>query len=245
MGFLDTLFGGGAEKDAADKNRALLSDYLTKGTSALDTGMAGSTAALGSAKDTLAALQNKYGAGTNLYLNALGVNGADAAQTANQSFTTNPGYQQGIDAGLDAINRRRAAGGMLDSGNADIDAQTLGQNTQNQQYNTWLSNLGGLVAPETQAATGVAGVDTNLANLSQQDATNRIGLQGNYTSGNIGANNYQAAGEAAGAKNLLGGALSLAGLGLKASGVGGFGSALGGGNASTMNVGGQSFPMFS
>lgn len=224
--FLDTLFGGGAEKDAANANRSLLTDYLNKGTSALDSGLTSSTGYLNSAGTTLSDLQKKYGAGTDLYLNALGVNGADAAQQAQQSFTNGPGYQQGINAGLDAINRRRAAGGMLDSGNADLDALNFAQNNQNQQYNTWLSNLGGLVSPETQAATGVANNDTNLANLYQTDATNRIGLYGNYASGNIGANNMQAAGESAGAKNLLGGALSLAGLGLKASGIGGFGSAL-------------------
>lgn len=226
MSFLDDLFGGGAEKAAADKNRVLLSDYLTKGTSALDTGLASSTGYLNSAGTTLSDLQKKYGAGTSLYLDALGVNGADAAKTAQQSFTNGPGYEQGIDAGLAAINRRRAAGGMLDSGNADLDALNFAQNNQNQQFGSWLDRLGGLVSPETQAATGVANNDTNLANLSQTDATNRIGLYGNYASGNIGANNMQAAGEAAGAKNLLGGALSLAGLGLKASGVGGFGSAL-------------------
>jgi hypothetical protein len=224
--FLDTLFGGGAEKDAANANRSLLTDYLNKGTSALDSGLTSSTSYLNSAGTTLSDLQKKYGAGTDLYLNALGVNGADAAQQAQQSFTNGPGYQQGINAGLDAINRRRAAGGMLDSGNADLDALNFAQNNQNQQYNTWLSNLGGLVSPEAQAATGVANNDTNLANLYSTDATNRIGLYGNYASGNIGANNMQAAGESAGAKNLLGGALSLAGLGLKASGIGGFGSAL-------------------
>lgn len=226
MGLFDTLFGGGSEKAAADKNRALLSDYLNKGTSALDSGLTSSTGYLNSAGTTLSDLQKKYGAGTDLYLNALGVNGADAAKTAQQSFTNNPGNEAAINAGLDAINRRRAAGGMLDSGNADLDALNFAQNNQNQQYNTWLSNLGGLVSPETQAATGVANNDTNLANLYQTDATNRIGLYGNYASGNIGANNMQAAGESAGAKNLLGGALSLAGLGLKASGIGGFGSAL-------------------
>jgi hypothetical protein len=245
MSFLDDLFGGGAEKAAADKNRALLSDYLSKGTSALDSGLSSSTGYLNSAGSTLSDLQNKYGAGTDLYLNALGVNGADAAKTAQQSFTNGPGYQQGIDAGLDAINRRRAAGGMLDSGNADLDALNFAQNNQNQQYNTWLSNLGGLVSPETQAATGVANNDTNLANLYSTDATNRIGLYGNYASGNIGANNYQAAGEAAGAKNLLGGALSLATLGTSLAGGGGLGSLLKGGNASTFKVGSQSFPMFS
>lgn len=223
--FFDTLFGGGAEREAADKNRALYADYLSKGNTALDSGLTNSLGALGKAGDIYGGLQSKYGAGTDLYLNALGVNGADAAKTAQSSFTTSPGYQAGIDAGIDVLNRRRAAGGMLDSGNADLDALTYGQNQQNQQYNGWLDRLGGLISPEVTAASGAAGNQTNISNLYQNDATNRIGLQGNYTSGNIGANNLQAQGESQGARNALGGALSLANLGLKASGIGGFGSA--------------------
>jgi len=244
-GFFDTLFGGGAEREAADKNRALYSDYLAKGNSALDSGMTNSLGALGKAGDIYGGLQSKYGAGTGLYLDALGVNGADKAKAAQSSFTTSPGYQAGIDAGIDVLNRRRASGGMLDSGNADLDALTYGQNLQNQQYNGWLDRLGGLVSPELTAASGAAGNQTNIANLYQNDATNRIGLQGNYTSGVTGANNYEAAGASAGAKNLLGGALSLATLGTSLAGGGGLGSLLGGGGrASTMNYGGQSWPMF-
>lgn len=224
--FLSTLFGGGAEKDAANANRTVLSDYLTKGTSALDSGLASSTGYLNNAGTTLSDLQKKYGAATSLGLDALGVNGTDAANSAWANYTSGPQYTTDVKAGLDAINRRRAAASMSDSGNADIDALTLGQTLENKNSNQWLSNLLGFTSPETTAATGVANNDTNLANLSQTDATNRIGLYGNYASGNIGANNYQAAGESAGAKNLFGGALSLAGLGLKASGIGGFGSAL-------------------
>lgn len=242
--FFDTLFGGGAEREAADKNRALYSDYLAKGNSALDSGMTNSLGALGKAGDIYGGLQSKYGAGTGLYLDALGVNGADKAQAAQSSFTTSPGYQAGIDAGIDVLNRRRASGGMLDSGNADLDALTYGQNLQNQQYSGWLDRLGGLVSPEMTAASGAAGNQTNIANLYQNDATNRIGLQGNYTSGVTGANNYEAAGASAGAKNLLGGALSLATLGTSLAGGGGLGSSLFGGNQSTMSYGGQSWPMF-
>jgi hypothetical protein len=75
-----------------------------------------------------------------------------------------------------------------------------------------------------------------LANLYQTDATNRVGLQGNVTSGDASANVLQAQGEAAGAKNLLGAGLSLAslaaggvggGLGGMLGGSGGMGSALG------------------
>lgn len=229
--FLDTLFGGGAEKEAADKNRQLYSDYLSQGTTALNNAYGTSQNALNTAYGSLSGLGQKYGAGTDLYLNALGVNGADAAAKAQQSFTTSPGYQQGIDAGLDVINRRRAAAGMSNSGNADLDALNFAQNNQNQQYNTWLSNLGGLVSPELSATTGAAGVQQSLSDLAQNDASNRIGLQGNYASGTASANNAQAAGEAAGAKNLLGGALGLASLGtsLFTGGAGGLGSSLLGG----------------
>lgn len=224
--FFSTLFGGGAEKEAAERNRALLSDYLGKGTSALDTGYDRSKSALDTAYGSLSDLAGKYGAGTSLYLDALGVNGADAARTAQQSFVNNPGNDAAITAGLDAINRRRAAAGMTNSGNADLDALTFGQNLQNQQYGSWLDRLGGFVSPELSATTGGAGVQQSLSDLSQSDAANRVGLYGNYTSGNVAANNMQAQGESQGARNLLGGALSLAGLGLKASGIGGFGSAL-------------------
>lgn len=211
--FLSTLFGGGAEKEAAEKNRAALGTYQTQGLGALDSGLASSKGYLDNAGSIYSGLQDKYGAGTKLYLDALGVNGPDAAKAAQSSFTTSPGYDAGIDAGMSAINRRRAGAGMLDSGNADQDAMTFAQNAQNQQYNNWLSNLGGLINPEVASASGTAGNMTNLSNLYQNDASNRIGLYGNVASGNIGANNLQAQGASQGARNLLGGALSLAGLG--------------------------------
>lgn len=227
---LGTLFGGGAEKEAADKNRALYDSYYNNGLGYLGTGYSNAKSALDQAYQPLAALGSKYGAGTSLYLDALGVNGADAAAKAQQSFTTNPGNEAAITAGLDAINRRRAAGGMLDSGNADLDALTFAQNNQNQQYGSWLDRLGGLISPELSATTGASGVKTGLAALEQQNAQDQIGLLGNYTTGNVSANNMQAAGEAAGAKNLLGGALGLAQLGtsLFTGGAGGLGSILGG-----------------
>ena len=243
--FFDTLFSGGAEKDAADKNRQALSGYLTNGLGYLDTAYGNSKGYLDSAYGSLSDLSKKYGAGSTLYLDALGVNGADAAKAAQSSFTNNPGNEAAIDAGLSAINRRRAGAGMSDSGNADLDALQFSQNLQNQQYNGWLDRLGGLVSPELSATSGAASSLGALSDLSQNDASNRIGLQGNYTSGIVGANNYEAAGASAGAKNLLGGALSLATLGTSLAGGGGLGSLLGGGGrASTMNYGGQSWPMF-
>lgn len=235
-GFFDTLFGGGAEKEAAEKNKQLYAQYGQLGTGYLDSGFTGSKDALATAKGEFTPLSALYSKGSNLYADALGLNGAEGGARASSAFTTQPGYQAGIDAGIDVLNRRRAAGGMLNSGNADLDALTFGQNQQNQQYNNWLTNLGGYDQKSLTTAGAMAGVDSGLSNLYQTDASNRVGLQGNVTSGNANANVLQAQGEAAGAKNLLG-----AGLGVASLAMGGMGGGMGGlGGLGSMFGGGQS-----
>src|SRR6188768_4239933 len=252
-GFFSTLFGGVAEKEAANKNRALLAQYGQTGNAALDTGLSQSTGAVntgagnaagllgqntglyqnlgqlgtgyldsglqkqlgalnqaGQAYEPLSALASKYGGGTDMYLNSLGVNGAGGNQAAVDAFQAGPGYEFAQSQGLDAINRQRAATGM--AGNATNIANMYGADTA--------ARLG----LQQGVTAGQAGVNTNLANnqvalgnslagLYSGDATNRVGLQGNITSGGMSANNTQAAGEAAGAKNLLGAGMNLASLG--------------------------------
>jgi len=229
MGFFDDLFGGGAEKAAADKNRQQYDNLQSQGSGLLtqgyNTGVTNLNSALG-AYTPLSNLAQQYGKGTTMELNALGLNGASGNAAATAAFQNNPGYTGAINAGLDVINRRRAAGGMLNSGNADQDAQTFGQNLQNQQYNNWLSNLSGLnnnaLSATAGTAQGQAGVYGDLAGLANNNATNQVNLLGQTTAGQVGANNLQAQGESAGAKNLLGLGTSLLGLGT------GGGSTLGG-----------------
>lgn len=239
--FLSTLFGGGAESDAANANRGLYQNYYGYGQDFLGQGYQTGQQNLNSATDLYRNLASQYGRGTSLYLDALGINGADAARNAQSSFTTSPGYEQGINAGLDAINRRRAAAGMANSGNADLDALNFAQNNQNQQYNNWLSGLSGINQNNITATQGQAAGYGSLADLASQYSQNQTGLLGNYTSGMTSANNLEAAGKAAGAKNLLGAGLSLATLGA-GGGFGGLGSALGGlaGNAGRLFMGGGS-----
>jgi hypothetical protein len=228
--FLGTLFGGGAEKEAADKNRALYSQYGTLGSGYLDSGLAGSKDALGQAKSEYDALNPTYTGALTMLGNAYGLNGPAGTQAAQSSFTSSPYAGLGEQAGLDAISRQRAATGMLDSGNANIDYLNFAQKNTNDQYNNWLQGLTGLSNNALTVAGAKSGVDTGLANLYQTDATNRVGLQGNVTSGDANANVLQAQGEAAGAKNLLGAGLSLATLGVGGGfgggSLGGLGSAL-------------------
>lgn len=231
--FLSTLFGGGAETDAANANKALYQQYLDQGNKDLATGYQTSQGALNNALGAyqpLSDLAGKYTQGTDLYLNSLGVNGAAGNAAATQAYQQSPGYQNTLNQGLDAITRQRAASGMLNSGNTSIDTMNYATGLANNDYTNWQNQLAGVnnnaLSATSGAASGQAGVYGAQSDLSQQNAQNQVGLLGNYTSGNAAANNSQAAGEAAGAKNLLGGALSLASLGLTAGGVGGFGSGL-------------------
>jgi hypothetical protein len=236
-GFFDTLFGGGAEREAAEKNRALLAQYGPQAQGYLTTGYQTGQANLGSAigaYDPLSALGAKYGGASDLYLGALGAAGPEAAARAKAAWPGVPGNELAISSALDVLNRRRAGQGMGMSGNADIDALTFAQTRQNEQYDRWLQNLAqagqtgvGLIGA---AAQGRAGGFTNLANLAQQYAQNQTGVAGNVLQGGVSANTLQAQGEAAGAKNLLGAGLSLATLGMGGNPFGGslFGSGGGG-----------------
>lgn len=232
-GFFDTLFGGGAEREAAEKNRALTAQYGTQAqdylTSGYTTGTENLNKAIG-AYDPLAALATQYNKAGTLNLDALGVNGPEAQAAARSAFTTTPGYDLTQSAALDAIDRRRAIGGMYASGNADQDTiDWVTKNLYEQQYAPWLQGLQQAgntgVATSGAVAAGQAGGYGSLANLAQQYSQNQTGVAGNVLSGNVNANNLQAAGEAAGAKNLLGAGLSLASLAL--GGGGGTGSSLG------------------
>jgi hypothetical protein len=230
-GFFDTLFGGGAEAEAADKNRALLGAALPQQQGYLQTGYNTGTQDLNQAigaYSPLSALAGKYGAGTDLYLNALGVNGPQAAQQAQSQFTTTPGFQLSQKAGLDAVNQRRALGGMMTSGNADQDAINYSQNNIYQnQYQPWMQGLSGInqnnIATTGAAAAGQAAGYGSLANLATGYGQDQTSLLNNYNSGMMNANNTQAAGEAAGAKNAMSAALGIGSALLTGGGSLGFG----------------------
>lgn len=251
MGFFDDLFGGGAEKRAAEKNRAAYAQYgqdansyldrgLDKSLSSLNTGygnagqqfdatrgiysnlestgggildrgMAGAQGALNDARTAygpLSDLASKYGSATSLYLDSLGANGATGNQNAVDAFQAGPGYEFTLNQGLDALNRRRAAGGMLNSGNSDLDAIKFGTGLADKTYGDWQTRLAGFVNPELSAtqgaASGIAGVDQSLAGLYGTDAASRLGLAGTVAGGQAGVNTAQAANDVALGNSLAG-----------------------------------------
>ena len=236
--FLDTLFGGGAQEDAAAKNAAALGSYQTSANAALGQGYNTATGDVNSAISSytpLATLGQQYGQAGSLLLGAEGAGGPAGTAAAQSAFTNAPGYTGAVSAGTDALLRQLSASGMSQSGNAAQDVGTFTQNLQNQQYNTWLQNLQatagmGLTATGA-AAQGQATGYTNLGNLATQFGQDQSGVAGNVASGTVADNNMVAAGQAAGAKNLLGAGLSLATLGL---GGNPFGGSLTGGSSGSL-----------
>lgn len=190
-----------------------------------------------SAYDPLSSLANNYNKAGDLHLDAMGVNGPEAAARVQGAFTSNTGYDLINKAAMEAIDRRRAIGGMYASGNADQDTiDYVTKNIYGTQYQPWLQGLQsagqtGLATSGTVAA-GQAGGYGSLASLAERLAGNQVGVSGNVLGQDVNANNLQAAGEAQGAKNLLGAGLSLASLAFGGAG-GGMGlSSLGSGLSS-------------
>jgi hypothetical protein len=253
--FLSDLFSGGAEKEAAQKDIAAAQGYQGQALPALQQGYQTGTTALNQgigAFTPLANLGAQYSSVSPLLTNALGAGGAAGQQSALNAFQNyNPGYQFALNQAQQAAERAAGAGGMTASGNLIQAEQQNATNLANQNFNTWIKQLqdtGQMGIGATQAAAqGQATGYGGLADLASQYAQNQANVYGNVEGATIGANNLQAAGEAAGAKNLLGAGLSLATLGLGGnpfggsmaggSSSGGFGSTLLGGLGKSLGFG--------
>lgn len=178
-----------------------------------DAAMPQSLAALDAARGAFDPLTAKYGAGTDLYLDSLGVNGAEGNQRAVDAFQTAPGYDFAMNQGLDAIDRRAASRGMLASGNTNLDTINYATGVANQEYGNWQNRLGGLVSPEMAAASGVAGIETGRAGLYGQDAQNRVNLASGVAAEQNNQTTQAANAAMQGSGNLWGLGLNLAKLG--------------------------------
>ncbi|EJW11246.1 hypothetical protein A33M_3324 [Rhodovulum sp. PH10] len=198
QGYLDT--GQADALGAISSGETKAADAITSGTTsgvnainsglsnqigALDTGLANANTAYGnavSAYSPLTDLGSKYGSATSLYLDALGVNGADAAAAAQSAYTESPGYQYQVDQATDAAARKAASLGLAASGNTLSAISSQAQNIANTEYNSYLDRLAGFVNPELSAtsgaASGIAGAYGQQAGTATTDAANRASAYG-------------------------------------------------------------------
>lgn len=249
MGIFDSLtdiFTGRPAKEAAAKNTALLQQNQIAGTGTLNAAQDNSLASLTAAGGMYAPLAGKYGAGSNLYLDSLGVNGPEGNTRATGAFQAGPGYQYAVDQSLDGINRHAAATGVAAGGNTLAALGDRAGNMANQEYGNWQSKLAGLVAPEFQAVGGQAGAEAAKSPVYANTANSIANLGTKTTEGVTGQNTQAANAELAGSGNLWGLGLNLAKLGVGAAtgGTSLLGGMGGGGTAGVMNYGGQAWPKF-
>lgn len=163
----------------------------------LDKGYGTATGALETGLGYFAPYADRFNAGSQLRADALGINGAEGNQRATAAFTAGPGYQFQLDQGLQALNRRRAAGGSLNSGNADADTLAYSQGLANQTYNNWLGQFANYDSLGLQTAGQQAGIQGGLANLATSDAAQRGQILSDATAAKIGLfSNAMAAGDA-------------------------------------------------
>lgn len=236
MGIFD-IFTGESARRAADQNSAALRQNQAAGTDALNTAQGSSIAALNTAGGYYAPLTQKYGAGTGMYLDSLGVNGPEGNTRATGAFQAGPGYQYAVDQSLDQTRRAAARDGSLVNGNTLAALSDRAGNMANQEFGNWQTKLGGLIAPEFQATAGQAGAEAGKVPVYANTANQIVGLGTNTTNG-INSQNTQAANAAMqGSGNLwnLGmqaaTALATGGTSLLGSGLAG----LGGGGQSMAN----------
>jgi hypothetical protein len=185
-------------------------------------------------------LAQSAGVADTMYSNALGLNGTTGTQAAQGAFQTSPGYGFQLDQGLQALMRKRAAGGQLASGNADADTLRYSQGLASGEWGGWLDRLGNLGNRGLAIAGAQSAYDRDQANLASGYYGNRVGLMketlGDVVGLGVGALKAGDAAKTANQNMMLGGlntAASLAGSIFSGAmgGMGGAGGAVGAGNA--------------
>jgi hypothetical protein len=203
---------------AAMYGQTALDDSEKRVLGELEKGYTGAQGYLGQAKDLFGGMTTQGQAGLDRYLSLLSGDQSALEGTA--------GYQFAMDQGLQALNRRRAAGGMLNSGNADADAIKFASGLASQTLNQERQAALPLMQLYSQGISGQAGSLGSLADLDMGYFGSRAGIMDQNDKDKLGlVVGALKAGDAAKAQNqanMLGaitGGLNLLGSGL---GSGGF-----------------------
>lgn len=215
MGLFD-MFTGKSAKDAANQNRAVFQGYQDAGLRDLDTGMERALPELDNAIGAYSSLDTlgaKYGRGTDLLLDSMGVNGAEGSARGRDAFTAGPGYQFMVD---EATDRAQRAGARFSPGGNEIDQVTrVASGLAGQEWNAHLGRLGALVAPELQATSTAAGGRAAgfgaKAGAYGNDAQSRVNIRGNAAGGIANSNNQAAQAQMNASSQFWNGLMSLGG----------------------------------
>lgn len=195
MGFLDNLlapFSAEPAKNAAQAQITGLQNAQNAANASLNSGLATSNNYLTKAYGLYGPLSDLANKGSTSYADALGLNGAAGSDAARAAFTSLPGYQEGLNTGLDTLERRASARGLLGSGNTSADTIKYATDYANQNYGNYLQSL----APFLNLNQNVTGARSGILGQQGANAIDIAKLQGGIgyqTQQGIGNANAQAA----------------------------------------------------
>jgi len=161
MGFFGDLFGKGQRKDIEKGKKAGINE-IEKGYGA---GRDEREGYYRDGRDMLDPYIDRGNRAGDKYGDALGINGRDAQQGYYDNFMTDPGYDDALNAGLDAAGKNAGARGMSFSGRALKELGTFGQRFRMEAHDKRLSQLSGLNTLGAQTAATGAG----FANATGKD----------------------------------------------------------------------------
>lgn len=191
-------------RNAAIWGSQQLLDNQPKVLGELQTGFNQASGSLNEARDLYKGMSDQGLGGLTRY-QALASGGPETLN----ALQATPGYQFSFDQGLQALNRRRAAGGMLNSGNADADAIQFGQGLAMQTLNQERQAQLPLMDMYSRGIAGQSGALGNLASLATDYYGNRASVLDDTTKNIVGLGTAAfKAGDAAKAQNqqmLMGG----------------------------------------
>lgn len=168
---LSALYGG------ANSGTNALTGSVTPAIAALSGGVSGATSAYGGLDSLSSQYAGYTGQASDASADALGLNGPEGVARAQQSFQAGPGFQFGLNRGLESIARNANRVGMGASGNTLQASQEFGQGLANQEWDKYLANLKGregLYAPLALSGTGASA--TGRANAALTGGTAAAGI---------------------------------------------------------------------
>jgi hypothetical protein len=213
-----SIFSGKRARQAYVAGEKKLGDAMIESMGQINTGFDQASTNFNQAAAGFDAFGNQFKPGAQIYLDSLGVNGAEGNARAVDSFRAGPGYRFAVDQALDGVNRHAAATGMTASGNtlAALNDRAVGM--ANQEYGNWQTRLGTLPQLQLAGLTGAAGARTGLGTLAYNRGRDLASLITDKTDKDVGLHNAaMKAGDQADA-NKFGAIMGGIDLGLKALG---------------------------
>lgn len=178
MGFVSDLFGGGAVKAAKQASNAQIK--MERERNALIEKQYQQT------RTDLEPYRNAGAPALSSYMDFLGLNGAEGGARFMDMFkNASPGYQWGLDQGVQAIDRSAAARGRLNSGATGMALGQWGQDYGLQQLGNHANRFLGVaeMGQNASAQTGSFGaaaaqqMGEGLSNIGNAQAAGIIGAQ--------------------------------------------------------------------